>query len=92
MEKDSSQTLYLFLRKDVTGAMFAALQGNLEEKAGPPRTQGPPGARADAALHVGPTRALLGRGPAAVMRLAYSPPGLITFWKFWQRHSQNHLI
>lgn len=72
--------------------MFAALQANLEEKVGPPRTRCPPGARADVALHAGPTLALLGRGPVAVVRLAYSPPGLITFWKFWQRHSQNYLI
>lgn len=62
MEKDSSQTLYLFLRKDVTGAMFAALQGNLRRRGALPEPRVPSGARADAALHVGPTRAYWAEG------------------------------
>lgn len=67
--------------------MLEALEANLEEKLGPPRARRPPRARADIALQVDPTLSFLGRGPAAVVRLAYSPPGLVAFWKFWQTHS-----
>ena len=53
--------------------MFAALQANLEEEVGLPEPGVPLEPQGCRRTTRGPRPALLGRGPAAVVRLAYSP-------------------
>ena len=71
--------------------MFAALQANLEEEVGLPE----PGIPLEPGLPAHYTWAPpCPPGPRAggCREAGLQPPGLITFWKFWQRHSQNYLI